>query len=223
MKQSYSRIVEPCLIGSVEIEGTAPLLYGKRIDKENFPRRGAENALDALINERLPLPAETSDEYQARTWRERAHYDEDGFLCIPARGVEKAIHNTARYTGGNLGCGSWAGAVMRGVRVAGDAELKPHMTREDLVAHRWHSRRCGRKTELFLRMFPMVEEWSATFRIIVSDYRLSQERLEDYLTLAGIINGLGIWRPQNGGNYGRFKVVSVRWSPTVLDEILAAI
>lgn len=52
---------------------------------------------------------------------------------------------------------------------------------------------------------PIFREWSAEFQFEVDGF--DTDVLREILEEAGKINGLGGWRPQCGGRFGKFKVV----------------
>ena len=45
------------------------------------------------------LEKETPDAYEQRTWREKAHYDEDGIAFIPGKAFKFALATCARKLG----------------------------------------------------------------------------------------------------------------------------
>ena len=49
--------------------------------------------------------------------------------------------------------------------------------------------------------------WACEFEIDGDDELVSQEHLERWLDIAGRRIGLGDWRPEKSGTYGRFKLV----------------
>jgi len=54
---------------------------------------------------------------------------------------------------------------------------------------------------------PMLREgWELEFTMISLNEQLTGAMLKDILEYAGTFNGLGDWRPQKGGRYGRFVV-----------------
>lgn len=55
----------------------------------------------------------------------------------------------------------------------------------------------------------MFEEWEARFRIEVDDELVDQEQLEAWLDIGSRRIGLGDWRPEKSGHYGRFEVLSI--------------
>lgn len=60
-----------------------------------------------------------------------------------------------------------------------------------------------------LRTRAKFDEWSCTFSLDTDDEQVDQEQLETWLDIGGRRIGLGDWRPEKSGDYGRFKVVSI--------------
>ena len=51
--------------------------------------------------------------------------------------------------------------------------------------------------------------WSCTFDVDADDELVGREQLEQWLDIAGRRIGLGDWRPEKSGTYGRFEVESI--------------
>ena len=51
--------------------------------------------------------------------------------------------------------------------------------------------------------------WSATFTVEVYDDEVGKDQLERWLAIAGRSIGLGNWRPEKSGPYGRFELTSI--------------
>ncbi len=63
------------------------------------------------------------------------------------------------------------------------------------------------------RIFPVIPSgWKASAKILVLDESIPNEVLEQHLIDAGVFVGIGRWRAENRGLYGRFRVVSKKWS-----------
>ena len=60
-----------------------------------------------------------------------------------------------------------------------------------------------------LRTRAKFDEWSCTFAVEGDDELVDKEQLEAWLDIGGRRIGLGDWRPEKSGNYGRFERVSV--------------
>ena len=51
--------------------------------------------------------------------------------------------------------------------------------------------------------------WSCTFEVDVDDELVSKSQLEQWLDIGGRRIGLGDWRPEKSGEFGRFKLASI--------------
>lgn len=51
--------------------------------------------------------------------------------------------------------------------------------------------------------------WACEFRCDADDELVDQSQLENWLDIAGRRIGLGDWRPERSGEYGRFELVSI--------------
>ena len=60
-----------------------------------------------------------------------------------------------------------------------------------------------------LRTRAKFDEWGLVFTIEGEDALVQKEQLEQWLTIAGNRIGLGDWRPEKSGDYGRFALVSI--------------
>ena len=60
-----------------------------------------------------------------------------------------------------------------------------------------------------LRTRAKFDEWGATFIVEVDDELVDQEQLVTWLDIAGRRIGLGDWRPEKSGHYGRFETESI--------------
>ena len=54
------------------------------------------------------------------------------------------------------------------------------------------------------------DEWELTFRLDTDEELVDQQQLASWLDIAGRRIGLGDWRPEKSGTYGRFETVSVK-------------
>lgn len=60
-----------------------------------------------------------------------------------------------------------------------------------------------------LRTRAKFDEWKVTFRLDTDVESVDQEQLARWLDIAGRRIGLGDWRPEKSGTYGRFETVSI--------------
>ena len=69
-----------------------------------------------------------------------------------------------------------------------------------------HHQRCGATAARIMRTRAMFQQpWSCTFTLDCDDELIDQERIERWLDIAGRRIGLGDWRPEKSGDYGRFR------------------
>ena len=55
---------------------------------------------------------------------------------------------------------------------------------------------------------PRFDKWACEFEISVTDDSISKETINELLVLAGSVTGVGDWRPEKKGRFGKFMVVS---------------
>lgn len=53
------------------------------------------------------------------------------------------------------------------------------------------------------------DEWSVTFRVDIDPELVDEKKLASWLDIAGRRIGLGDWRPEKSGTFGRFETVSI--------------
>ena len=61
------------------------------------------------------------------------------------------------------------------------------------------------------RRFPIVHKWSGIATILLTNDTITEAVLRRHLDACGSINGMGRWRPQTSGQFGRFKVIDFTW------------
>ncbi len=57
------------------------------------------------------------------------------------------------------------------------------------------------------------DEWGVTFIVEADDEQVDQSQLESWLDIAGRRIGIGDWRPEKSGVYGRFEMESIEALP----------
>ena len=81
-----------------------------------------------------------------------------------------------------------------------DTLMKTTQFSVGVVVQRSHMLRTRAKFEM---------PWSCRFVLDCDDELVDQEKLESWLDIAGRRIGLGDWRPEKSGDYGRFETVSI--------------
>lgn len=161
------------------------------------------------------LPKEGPDDYERRTWREKAHYDADGMAYVPAMSLKNAVAEAASMMSLRIpgrGTATYTKHFLAGVQCFDNVPLNVH---RDKVQGVWlHVNADGKRGggKRVMRCFPVFERWAGTVTFLVVDSQITQEVFEQVLSQAGGLVGIGRFRPAKGGINGRFSVKKIKWS-----------
>lgn len=152
--------------------------------------------------------------YEERTWREKGHYDADGIAFIPPMAFKGCIAQAAKFLDMKIpgkGNSKYNKHFVSGIMVTDALSLGVH---RDEVKPQWLSMDGqGRKGGMgVLRAFPHFASWSGTLDVHVLDDTIPRDVFEKVIREAGNFIGIGQFRPQCGGYFGRFAVESIEWS-----------
>lgn len=167
--------------------------------------------------------SESHAEFDERTWQQKCRVADDGFLYLPPIALKACLTSTASYAGmrveGNAKR-TYTASFVRGLQCSApirlDVTLDDIELMHELVISEPGNRRKGTRV---MRTFPYAAEWTAQASAQVLDAIITPEILRHHLNLAGIMTGLGTWRPESGREYGRFSVTSFETKP-MAQEIL---
>ena len=134
------------------------------------------------------------------------YYGEDGSPTLPEGALRAAIEGAARKL--KQGPQVREGLLVEKVE-SFDYDRKMGSTKEELGKSAQFTVPVKVGMARVLRTRAMFKTWSVTFIVDVDDELVDQEQLTTWLEIAGQRLGLGDWRPQKSGLYGRFEVVSV--------------
>lgn len=156
---------------------------------------------------------ETPASYEERTWREKGHYGEDGVAFIPPMAFKNAIARAAQMLDISIpgkGKNKYTKHFVAGVMVSDALSLG---IKKDEVQPQWLSMGPqGRKgTTGVMRAFPHYDKWEGKIKVHVLDDTIGKEVFEKVLRESGNFVGVGQFRPEKGGYFGRYEVVSVKW------------
>ena len=174
------------------IEGVSPL--------------GFSRAISSLRN-----TGEGHDDYEQRTWRERMHIRPSGRIFIPGPMVKKCLENVAKYLSESVpgkGKATYTKNFKAGVSIFDDIELPNKAA--DVPGVRVFVPSDGKSGggSRVWKTFPVIQEWTGDVKIVLFDplFIAKPDKVVEYLEHAGKFIGIGTYRPQNGGNWGRFSV-----------------
>lgn len=160
------------------------------------------------------LEKESPDAYERRTWREGMHYDKDGMVFIPPMQLKLSVDNAANFLGAKIpgrGNSMYKKHFVAGVMVFDPIPLGIH--KDDVPPNELFVPSDGRKggSSRVTKLFPLINDWGGTASFYIFDDTITKSVFEEHIREAGKFIGIGTFRPQNGGYYGRFRVDDVKW------------
>ncbi|MGE0714807.1 MAG: hypothetical protein AB7P02_05140 [Alphaproteobacteria bacterium] len=161
------------------------------------------------------LDRETHDAYEQRTWREKLHVNDKGNVFIPPMSFKQSLDVAAKQLGLQIpgkGKSTYTKFFLSGVLCIDGPDLG--IKKDDVPSERIHANSDGVRGsgKRVWRLFPTIREWRADVVFHVLANEITRDVFEDALAQAGGFVGIGRFRPQNGGYYGRWKVETVKWS-----------
>ncbi len=169
---------------SVKIEGTSPLLQ-HRFDVVDVDLKSKKKNLkknEDLVEEYL--------------------YMNDGKVCQPAEHIIAALKKAgAKFQIPGQGKLTYKNLVGSGVII-----IDPYMIEHE--NQNWISDRRPVVVQRarIIRTRPKLEKWALSFQIEYDDEEISKEVINELLVFAGKRVGIGDYRPEKGGPFGRFIV-----------------
>jgi len=184
-----------------QIEGVSPYSQSKHYDKVAVP----------------PLQGESSRDYEARTWRNRLHVNEDGQVFIPPMAFKNCAVEAAKYLQLQVpgkGKSTYTKFFESGILTTDPIvlPLKPaDCASECLFVPSDGKRGGGSRVE---KVFPLIPHWGGQLKILVFDETVlnvwdtvsKKTVLQHVLEQAGMFIGVGRFRPKSNGFYGRYRV-----------------
>jgi hypothetical protein len=158
---------------------------------------------------------EIARDYEARTWRDRVHADNDGHIFIPPMAFKNCLSEAAKFLSIQIpgkGKATYTKHFEAGVLVIDPLTLPIKKTD---VSGEWQfvpadgRRGSGKRVE---KCFPVVQKWAGAVTFLILDEIITPDVFEEHLRGSGRFIGIGRFRPRNNGYYGRFDVKSITWS-----------
>lgn len=162
------------------------------------------------------LEKETHDDHEKRTWLEKAHVDKNGFIFIPPMAFKKCLETAAKFLsipipGKNKSL--YTKHFLSGILVSEGMTLNIKKENMDGLWVLGNARgQRGASGARVSKCFPTIQEWGGVVIFYILDDTITKEVFERVLKEAGNFIGIGVFRPENGGYYGRFIVEKVEWS-----------
>lgn len=194
-------------IATVTLKSESPYSQSKNIDKLVHPEKSKEG----------------KDAYEGRTWRFRMHVNDDGHVFIPNTCFENSIREAAKRLAipvpGKGGKVLFSKYFEAGIMVPDGITLG--VKADDVKGERLFVPADGKpgSGKRVYRTFPRITSWDGTIKIYVFDDIITEDVLRKVVDSAGFLVGIGRFRPEKRGYYGRFSVTGWSW----LDETDSAL
>lgn len=187
-------------ICNVKFEGVTPYSQSKMIDSDIFPK----------------LDKEKPGDYDKRLWKEHAtFYGTTDEVAIPAIGLKMAVDEACKRLGlqvAGRGKTTYAKFFVAGQICEEDVPLgikKDELEYIDIWANADGVRGSGKRVK---RRFPFIQDWSGVARFAILDNSIPKDVFETCAVEAGRLIGIGRYRPEKGGMFGRFQITKFDWS-----------
>jgi hypothetical protein len=164
-------------------------------------------------------PEEKKDHagYDKRTWMEKAHFDSEGKVFVPKKALLESVIEASKRRGTKVaGRGNKTfGSLMEGGIIVLD-DLYTGAMKSDLRSATFNCHAKGdRKDHARVpRIFPMLDKWGGKIKVVLTDPNITRDEFEASVRDAGVMVGVGRYRPANRGDNGRFVVKTVEWTET---------
>jgi hypothetical protein len=158
------------------------------------------------------LPKETPDAYEERTWREKAHV-ENGHIVIPPMAFKIGLDRAAKMLGRQIpgkGKATYtkffeSGVIVTApVPIADEAAVQCERVHANADGVRGSGKRVWRK-------FPRVDAWAGVVQFHIIAEEITPDVFEEAAQYAGLAVGVGRFRPERGGYFGRYTIDKFDW------------
>ena len=162
---------------------------------------------------------ESADVHDLRTWRERAHYDDDTKeVYIPSMAFKFALMDVAKRLNLQIpgrGKSTYAKSFTQGVLCVERVMLGVKVDAMQAVRVYCHADGVRGSGKRVFRTFPFLPKWKGILRVMLTDDLLPKDIFERVLRECGMVNGVGRFRAGNGGLNGMFRVTKIKWADTM--------
>jgi hypothetical protein len=161
------------------------------------------------------LPKETAHDFEARTWRNKAHV-QNGQVYIPPMAFKMGLDRAAKMLGRQIpgkGKATYTKFFESGVLCTDQIFIADEgsIACERVYANADGVRGSGKRV---WRLFPRIDAWEAVVPFYILADEITPDVFEEHLRQAGSFVGVGRFRPEKGGFFGRYAVKSLKWETT---------
>lgn len=187
----------------ITLEGTSPLIMNN--GAAGLDTRSPANQEKAEISKKRGSNRTESDDRRIRSLETQTSLwlDENLRPTIPERALRAVIETGARKV--KQGPQVREGLIVERTEYF-DYDTSLGETPEELGETVQFTVGVVVQRSRILRTRAKFDEWSVTFTVEVDDELVDEEQLWNWLDLSGRRIGIGDWRPEKSGHYGRFAI-----------------
>jgi hypothetical protein len=156
------------------------------------------------------LDKEGHDDYNKRTVLEHLHYDpKTEEVFIPPMAIKNCLADTAKFLSIQIpgkGKATYTKHFLAGLMLFEPIYLGIKKSEVAIDANFLNTDGVRGSGKRAIRRFPRIDCWKATFDVMIVDETITGEVLKRHFEQAGLLVGIGRFRPRNGGFYGRFQL-----------------
>ena len=163
------------------------------------------------IDKSLKDRDETHADFEKRIWREKLHTNKDGEVVIPPMQFKKCLAFAAKYKSQQIpgkGMATYTKHFNAGVLCT--EPLRTGVMKGDCLGE-WLLLKPPGQQGAVEKCMPYIDDWSGDVEFLVLDDCIPEDVFELTLVDGGSFIGLGRFRPERGGYYGRFSVDKITW------------
>lgn len=181
---------------------------------------GFSKAIRSFKKDREPDAA-----FERRTWKEKMHVDSQGNVFIPPMALQNCMRNIAQYLGEKIkgkGQSTYTKHFKAGIlcneplmiETPDGQQITVDLVESIDVFVPSDGKQGGGKR--VWKTFPVINEWKAKGALHILDPLLENQmdKVKEYLEQGGRFIGLGWFRPERSGYYGRYLVQDFKTSET---------
>lgn len=160
-------------------------------------------------------PKELHDAYEQRTWRHRMHVTKDGYVEIPGSSFSICMQSAAKRLRLQIpgkGKSEYTKHFEAGIMVK-DGLVLP-IKAADVLCDKLFVPSDGTRGggNRVTKYFPRIElGWEGKVTYFIFDDIITEDIFHQVLRASGQLVGIGRFRPEKCGSYGRFSIKSIRW------------
>ena len=191
----------------IRIQGTTPIICDN--GAAGLDTRSAANIEKAQITKKRGSNRTVADDVRLRELEcfSSLYLDEEGAATLPAAAFRKNIETAARKL--RQGAQVREGLIVEEVEEF-DYDRSLGTTAEELAESVQFTVGVVVRRARVLRTRARFDEWAATIRVDVDPELVDREQLLTWLDIGGRRIGVGNWRPEKSGQFGRFEVKNIQ-------------